>query len=181
MPKSVLVVEDDFDTLHPLAELLRLRGYEVNTASNAEQALTVARQQTPDLIITDIVLPGKSGLHFIQSIRNDDLLGQTPVIVISGCGPMILVEAESAGADICLEKPIRIDEFWRALELILGRVSAVAAKPFVQPDLTIKQASAEIDGLVDELRQCSTKPDRDNVLKKLKDVILNRTTKSGAA
>ena len=57
--RTVLVVEDDFDTLHPLAELLRLKGYTVSTATEAEQGLAVARQQRPNLIITDIALPGK--------------------------------------------------------------------------------------------------------------------------
>src|ERR1044071_9763131 len=72
MKKTVQVVEDDFDTLHPLAELLRLKGYTVITASDAEQALQIARKQKPDLIITDIVLPGKSGLHFITAVRSDE-------------------------------------------------------------------------------------------------------------
>ncbi|HWP43272.1 MAG TPA: response regulator, partial [Blastocatellia bacterium] len=112
MPKTVLVVEDDFDTQHPMAELLRLKGYSVLTASDAERALELAREWRPDLIITDIVLPGKSGLHFISVVRNDSLIKSTPILVISGCGPMILVEAESAGADYCLEKPINIDQFW---------------------------------------------------------------------
>src|SRR5215210_1291952 len=118
--RTVLVVEDDFDTLYPLAELLRLKGYIVTTASDAEKALAVARSRQPDLIITDIVLPGKSGLHFIMNVRNDQIIQSTPIIVISGCGPMILVEAEGAGADCCLEKPISIDLFWAAIEQVFG-------------------------------------------------------------
>src|SRR6185369_1070794 len=118
--RRVLVVEDDFDTLHPLAELLRLRGYDVSTASEAEQGLDVARQFNPDLIITDIALPGKSGLHFIGAVRKDEQIRSTPIIVISGCGPMIMVEAEAAGANCCLEKPISIDLFWGAIDQIFG-------------------------------------------------------------
>src|SRR6185369_14086898 len=121
--RTVLVVEDDFDTLHPLAELLRLKGYSVSTATEAELGLAVARKQRPNLIITDIALPGKSGLHFIGSVRKDEQIGSTPIIVISGCGPMIMVEAEAAGADCCLEKPISIDLFWAAIDQVFGAAS----------------------------------------------------------
>ena len=125
--RTVLIVEDDFDTLHPLAELLRLKHYKVSTAAEAEQGFTVARRQQPDLIITDIALPGKSGLQFIGAVRGDEQLKSTPIIVISGCGPMILVEAEAAGATCCLEKPISIDRFWAAIDEVF------AASPESEP------------------------------------------------
>src|SRR5258708_26889808 len=125
--RTVLIVEDDFDTLHPLAELVRLKGYRVGTATEAKQGLTVARQHPPDLIITDIALPGPSGLHFIGQVRRDPQLKATPIIVISGCGPMILVEAEAAGANCCLEKPIDMDLFSSAIDQIFGADVAAEA------------------------------------------------------
>jgi DNA-binding response OmpR family regulator len=173
MTKRVLVVEDDFDTLHPLAELLRLKGYTVTTASEAEVALSMARDERPDLIITDIVLPGKSGLHFISSVRNDRLIGSTPIIVISGCGPMILIEAESAGADCCLEKPIRIDRFWAAIDHIFNVArNSEAARPADAREESGRAVASEIDRLVEELRHCSSKDQREDVLKQLKQQIL---------
>src|SRR5215471_4240568 len=111
---KVLVVEDDFDTLHPLAELLGLKGHSVLTAADADQGLLLASQQRPDVIITDIALPGKSGLHFINRVRRDPRLMRLPIIVISGCGAAVMVEAEAAGADFCIEKPISLDLFWQA-------------------------------------------------------------------
>jgi CheY-like chemotaxis protein len=173
MKKTVLAVEDDFDTLYPLAELLRIKGYTVITASNAEHALTVARKTRPDLIITDIVLPGKSGLHFIMSVRNDKQLGSTPIIVISGCGPMILVEAEAAGANCCLEKPIRIDFFWAAIEEVLGTGSEPdVAKPVRAPEPENRNLANEIDGLVEKLRDCQNKDEREELLRVLKKRII---------
>jgi DNA-binding response OmpR family regulator len=173
MTKTVLVVEDDFDTLHPLAEMLRLRGFSAITASDAERALQIARTERPDLIITDIVLPGKSGLHFILSVRNDRLISSTPILVISGCGPMILVEAESAGADCCLEKPINIDSFWAAIEQIIGTSRAGEAnKPAEASNDAAHGQVGEIDRLVQELRQCSSKEERENILTRLKSQIL---------
>ena len=173
MKKTVLVVEDDFDTLYPLAELLRLKGYTVITASDAEKGLAIARAKQPDLIITDIVLPGKSGLHFIMAIRNDEIIKSTPIIVISGCGPMILVEAEGAGADCCLEKPISIDLFWAAIEQVFGNSrSADNIKSKTGSDDEGRALAGEIDRLVEKLRDCGSKIEREEILKRLKSRIL---------
>src|SRR5712692_6053496 len=171
--RTVLIVEDDFDTLHPLAELLRLKRYEVSTAPEAEQGLTVARLQRPDLIITDIALPGKSGLHFISAVRSDEQIKSTPIIVISGCGPMILVEAEAAGANCCLEKPISIDLFWAAIDQVFGAgPERESPQPTDWREDSGRALAGEIDGLVETLRHCTTKTEREEVLKRLKERIL---------
>ncbi|MCI0488613.1 MAG: response regulator [Blastocatellia bacterium] len=175
MPKTVLVVEDDFDTQYPLAELLRLKGYSVITASDAEQALSITHLHVPDLIITDIVLPGKSGLHFIASVRSDERIKSTPILVISGCGPMLLVEAESVGADCCLEKPIHIESFWAAIEQMAGITRVGETKDDFEPTgPTIpyeRSLAHEIDDLVDKLRLTSSKAEKEDVLRRLKDRI----------
>jgi len=173
MSTTILLVEDDFDTLHPLAELLRLKGYDVITASEAEKALGIARDRRPDLIITDIVLPGKSGLHFILGVRTDPVINATPIMVISGCGPMILVEAESAGANYCLEKPINIESFWSALGQVMAIPRQDEAKMLVEIREDKGRAIAgEIDRLVEELRLCSSRGERESVLRRLKEQIL---------
>jgi DNA-binding response OmpR family regulator len=170
--RTVLVVEDDFDTLYPLAEMLRLKGYTVSTATEAEQGFSLARQQRPDLIITDIALPGKSGLYFITGVRRDEQIKATPIIVISGCGPMVMVEAEAAGANCCLRKPISIDLFWAAIDRVLG-----AGEESETPVSTVSSEDREralagdIDGLVEALRRSTTKEEREKVLKRLKESI----------
>lgn len=178
MKRTVLVVEDDFDTLQPLAELLRLRGYNVTTASDAERGLSIARESPPDLIITDIVLPGKSGLHFITSVRSNQRLKPTPIIVISGCGPMVLVEAEAAGANVCLEKPISIDLFWRAIDQVFGASRADEREKRAEPSEDRSRALAgEIDDLVETLRHCKNKVEKEDTLKRLKARILEIQTR----
>ena len=178
MKRTVLVVEDDFDTLQPLAELLRLRGYNVITASDAERGLRIARQSEPDLIITDIVLPGKSGLHFITSVRSNQHLKLTPIIVISGCGPMVLVEAEAAGANACLEKPISIDLFWSAIDQVFGALQAGEREKRTEVREDHGRALAgEIDDLVETLRNCTNKVEKEDTLKRLKERILEIQTR----
>lgn len=182
MKRTVLVVEDDFDTLQPLAELLRLRGYSVITASDAERGLKIAREKTPDLIISDIVLPGKSGLHFIASIRSNQSLKSTPIIVISGCGPMILVEAEAAGANFCIEKPISIDLFWRAIDQVFGvRQTSEREKPDERREDRGRVLAGEIDDLVETLRHCTNKVEKEDTLKLLKARILEIQTRRTVA
>ncbi|PYP85317.1 MAG: hypothetical protein DMF61_17250 [Blastocatellia bacterium AA13] len=168
MAKTILIVEDDFDTLHPLSELLRLKGYTTVTASEADLALRLAREHRPTLILTDIALPGASGLSFISNVRHDPGIDQTPIIAISGCGPVVFLEAEAAGADFCIAKPINIDRFWQAVEFMCGE--AVSEPEVVeQPERTRAQ---EIDRLVDELRLASSRDLRDDCLRRLKMQIL---------
>jgi two-component system phosphate regulon response regulator PhoB len=177
---KLLVVEDDFDTLHPLAELLRLKGHSVFTAVDAEQALIVASQQVPDVIITDIALPGKSGLHFINRVRGDARLEDVPIIVISGCGPAVLVEAEAAGANFCIEKPISLDLFWKAINLSLGTENPEdRTNGFDVAHEPEDPAVAHIDQLVVALRSCTTRTDRDRILSELKQNILRLHHRSG--
>jgi DNA-binding response OmpR family regulator len=178
MSRTVLVVEDDFDTLHPLAEMLRLRDFTVITASDAERALDTARKQSLDLIITDIVLPGRSGLHFIQALRKDKHTATTPIIVISGCGPMILVEAEASGANYCLEKPINIELFWAAIDSVFASRNSPEARSNDESQESGRALAGEIDRLVEALRNCATRADREDILKQLKQRILEFQSKN---
>ena len=142
-------------------------------------ALRLARKNTTGLIITDIALPGRSGLHFIGNVRKDAAVGSTPILVISGCGPMILVEAESAGADCCLEKPIQIDRFWTAIDELLRRSDSppLARGDEVRGDGR-RSLVGEVDRLVDELRNCGT-DDKDALIRSLKENILRLQARRG--
>jgi len=178
--KTVLVVEDDFDTLFPLSELLRLRGYATISASEAAPALELARKRRPDLIITDIALPGASGLQLIGRIREDSVLKATPIIVISGCGAPTLVEAARAGADCCLEKPINIDNMWAASGGILGdRRDPVRERTSGGEREPDKAVATEIDRLVERLRSSSSREERALYLRRLKERILQLQSRKG--
>ena len=170
MSKTILIVEDDFDTLHPLSELLRLKGYAVVTASEADAALRLARENKPALILTDIALPGASGLSFILSVRRDSAIFATPIIAISGCGPVVFLEAEAAGADFCIPKPINIENFWAAVEAMSGE--AERASTSIAGGLSEPSRASEIDRLVTELRTASSRDLRDDCLRRLKSQIL---------
>lgn len=177
MARIVLVVEDDFDTQHPLAELLRLKGYTVLTASNVELALKKAREHQPNLIITDIVLPGKSGLQLIYNVRSDEKIQDIPILVISGCEPSILEDAKGVGANFCLPKPLQVDAFWETLSKVLQTPNEELFVWKAVTDQTSGNTNAVvIDNLLDELDHCASENERDEVLKRLKEQILNLQT-----
>ena len=165
--KSVLVVEDDFDTLHPLAELLSIKGYRAYTASEGAEALRMAESLKPDLVITDIVLPGESGIQLIKRIRASAIIAATPILVISGCDQAVLNQAAQAGATVCLEKPIHLDQFWAAFEAIVQPDSDAGWGPSVDC-----QPAGEIEWLIQQVRCSNSKKERDDYLFRLKARIL---------
>ena len=182
MSRTILLVEDDFDTQHPMAELLRLKGFNVVTASNAELALTKAQEHQPDLIITDIVLPGKSGLQLIYNVRSDETISATPILVISGCETSILEDAKSVGANFCLPKPLHLDDFWEVLGKILAGASEDLFEWQMDQAKPIRPSPAvAIDNLLDELDHCASEDERDLVLKRLKERILNLGASTGGS
>src|SRR5262249_40260161 len=155
--KSVLVVEDDFDTLHPLAELLSIKGYQAYTASEGGEALRIAEHHKPDLVITDIILPGESGIQLIKHIRASRTISATPIMVISGGKASKLNEAAQAGASICLEKPIHPDQFWTAFETMIQIDSVPGYDPPAEA-----QAAREIEWLIQQVRCSNSEKERED-------------------
>jgi CheY-like chemotaxis protein len=81
---KILVVDDDANILEVFSIKLSIFGAEVVTATNGTKALTVATMETPDVIITDYSMPGGSGEYFVHHLRNDPILKDIPVIVLTG-------------------------------------------------------------------------------------------------
>lgn len=84
--KTVLVVEDDIALQEALKLKLKKEGIRVLTANSGEAALAVLRQEMPDLITLDILLPQMNGIEFLRQIRADKSLKDMPVVVVSVSG-----------------------------------------------------------------------------------------------
>jgi two-component system nitrogen regulation response regulator NtrX len=106
---NLLIVDDDANTLASLARAFRLAGHEATVCDSAARALELARAQRFDLILSDVVMPGKDGLSFLEDLKN---LGVTsPVVMISGQANIeMAVRATRLGAVDFLEKPISTDK-----------------------------------------------------------------------
>ncbi|HEX8185861.1 MAG TPA: response regulator [Blastocatellia bacterium] len=109
MPKKVLVVEDNADTLELMTALLQLEGFEVVTAENGRDGIDVAKEERPHLIVTDINMPLLSGTDMIRMLREQSEFKTTPIIAITAYGKDGARSAEQAGADKVLTKPVEYD------------------------------------------------------------------------
>lgn len=106
-----------------LLDLLTEAGHYVVTARGGQEALVLAQEWEPDLVLTDILLPGMDGLGLCQRIRAHPRLARTPLVVITTLrDPEIRTQAEAAGADLVLAKPIQPEEFLRQLHELIARL-----------------------------------------------------------
>jgi len=129
----VLVVEDDPETRQFYSEALRREGFAVEQAHNGHQALHKALEMDPDLILTDIAVPGIDGIELCRRLRADSRTHHIPVLAISGYGDRQYADrARMAGADQMLAKPcdagLIVDEARRLLFSRVGRALAPADK-----------------------------------------------------
>jgi two-component system, NtrC family, response regulator AtoC len=116
---SVLVVEDDLALGELLLEELEAEGYRVRHVESAEQALEVLDQFDPDLVVTDLQLPGADGLVLLRSVRERHAAPAT--LMISAYGTVDrAVAALKAGADNFLTKPLDMDHFVLSVERVLS-------------------------------------------------------------
>ena len=83
-PSSILIVDDDEGVTQTFARMLRLEGYEVLTAMNAESGLREAEAKHPDAIILDLRMPLIDGLGFLRRLRSRDDQRATPVAIVTG-------------------------------------------------------------------------------------------------
>jgi len=108
MSARILVVDDDDDVREIFREKLSHHGYEVETATNAEDALAHVKEIDPDIILTDLKMPGMTGLELLEKVR--DTLPRVEVIVVTGHEDMgSAVSAMKAGAFDYLVKPVDLD------------------------------------------------------------------------
>jgi len=114
----LLLVDDDANTLASLSRAFRLAGHEATVCDNANRAVELLRTERFDLIFSDVVMPGKSGLEFLEEIKNAGV--KAPVILISGQANIeMAVRATKLGALDFLEKPLSSDKLLVTLEKAL--------------------------------------------------------------
>ena len=119
---EVLLVDDDPKVLRLLEATLRLKEYEVVKLESAAQALAFLREETPDLIISDIMMPDLDGYDFLRRVRSHPPAANIPFIFLSARSePEDVVKGLRLGADEFLRKPFSIDELLVRVERVLER------------------------------------------------------------
>ena len=115
----ILVADDNVDAAMTLASLLGMHGHDLRIAHDGEQALALAQQFRPQVVILDIGMPGMTGYEVAQRLRNDTALAPCTVVAVSGWGAKDdLARAKAAGFDMHFTKPVapaRLSDFLNSL------------------------------------------------------------------
>lgn len=118
--KRLLLIDDDPNLILLVKDYLEFRGYEVITAENGEEALDVLEQQTPNMIICDVMMPAMDGYTFVQHIRENKQLSWIPVMFLSAKGQsQDRVKGLLTGADVYMVKPFEPEELVAQVEASL--------------------------------------------------------------
>ncbi|HEY4839340.1 MAG TPA: sigma-54 dependent transcriptional regulator [Candidatus Acidoferrales bacterium] len=114
----LLVVDDDPNTLASLSRAFRLAGYEATVCDSAVRALELAKSERFDLIMSDVMMPGRDGLSLLEDLKNAGVT--TPVLMISGQASIeMAVRATRLGAVDFLEKPLSTEKLMVTVENVL--------------------------------------------------------------
>lgn len=123
MNKRILVVDDEPNLLGAIAAVLRSEGFDVSTSRNAREALLQVAQSLPDLIVSDVRMPGMDGYAFARKLRYSPHSALIPIVFLTAKDETEdRIEGFRAGVDVYLTKPFEPDELIAVIRNILQRV-----------------------------------------------------------
>ena len=108
MHEKILLVDNDRRSLMNIASFLRAEGYEVDEASNGNEAARLLDEEGFDLVLSDVIMPGLSGFHLIERART--VASETPVLLMSGLPGIDYDYVTQRGATDFIMKPLEFDE-----------------------------------------------------------------------
>lgn len=118
--KTILVVDDDPEIVGMLTTRLESRGYKVLTASDGKEALTEAKRRRPDLMILDVMMPGKNGWEVARALKQDPITEPIKVIMLTAIGEQVNeLTSPLYGADDHFDKPFDFVKLEAAIAKLL--------------------------------------------------------------
>jgi DNA-binding response OmpR family regulator len=124
MPAKLLIADDDMDTLRLVGLMLERQGYDVLAASSGNQALSLAKSASPDLILLDVMMPDIDGYEVTRRLRVDPNTANIPIIMFTAKTQLDdKLTGFDVGADDYLTKPTQPQELFAHIKAVLSRVS----------------------------------------------------------
>jgi CheY-like chemotaxis protein len=119
---SILIVDDDPEIVSMLSTRLAARGYKVSTASDGKAAIERVKRELPDLVLLDVMMPGKSGWEVARALKQDPVTQSIKIVMVTAIGEHVNeMTSPLYGADAHIDKPF---EFERLERVIAGLVSS---------------------------------------------------------
>lgn len=120
--QKLLLIDDDPNLILLVKDYLEFNGYQVLTANQGREAIKILEQNTPDLIICDVMMPEMDGYTFVQEIRENPRLEWLPIIFLSAKGhSKDRIKGLSQGADVYMVKPFEPDELVAQVQSTLNQ------------------------------------------------------------
>jgi DNA-binding response OmpR family regulator len=127
MPERILIIDDDVDTLRMVGLMLQRQGYQIVAANNGNQALIMAQNEQPDLILLDIMMPDMDGYEVTRRLREDPLISGVPIIMFTAKSKVEdRVTGFEVGADDFLTKPTLPQELFVHIKNALEKKKAAS-------------------------------------------------------
>lgn len=120
--KKILVIDDEGDLLKLTRTRLEANGYKVLTLDSGDRAVEFAGREKPDLILLDIVMPGKNGCDVCKDLKADKATGNIPVVIFTAQYPeeeYIKINSEEIGADDYVLKPFDAQELLAKIKFLI--------------------------------------------------------------
>ncbi len=118
---NILIVDDDPEIVSMLSTRLTKRGYKVSTANDGHRALELAKRELPDIVLLDVMMPGKSGWEVARALKQDPVTAGIKIVMVTAIGEQVNeITSPLYGADAHIDKPF---EFDRLEKVIAGLVA----------------------------------------------------------
>jgi DNA-binding NarL/FixJ family response regulator len=128
--KKLLLIDDDPNLILLVQDYLEFRGYAVITAENGREALDILKEEIPDMIICDVMMPEMDGYTFVKNVRENPRTEWIPVLFLSAKGQsQDRVKGLNTGADVYMVKPFEPEELVAQVESTLKQASRLLERP----------------------------------------------------
>ena len=120
-PASILVVDDDPEIVTMLNTRLTKRGYKVATAGDGHNAIEIAKREKPDVVLLDVMMPGKSGWEVARALKQDPVTQHVKIVMVSAIGEKTNeITAPIYGADAHVDKPFEFEKLEKVIAGLLA-------------------------------------------------------------